>query len=60
MFLVLIVCQDLFLIALPVVVQFQLYMNIACRSTELLRVSNEYLYGVLEVKCKGKYKFGAW
>ena len=32
-FLVFIVCQDLFLIALPLVVQFQLYINIACRST---------------------------
>ena len=39
---------------------FSCSINIACRSTQLLRVSNEHLYGVLEVKCKGKYKFGAW
>ena len=34
---------------------FSCSINMACRSTQLLR-----LYGVLEVKCKGKYKFGAW
>ena len=55
-FLVLIVCQDLFLIVVPVVYS-TCYMNIACESNQNVAcVSNSFKdYGALEVKCKRKW-----